>query len=94
LSYCRREGDDLLLDLWVLPGARHSELVGRHGSALKVRVAAPPVEGRANNALVTFLAELFAVPKSHVRLERGRGGRSKQVRVISPAQLPEDLSPT
>ena len=94
MSFCRKDGDDLLLDLWVQPGARRSELAGRHGSALKVRVAAPPVEGRANHALIAFLAELFAVPKSHVRLERGRGGRNKRVRVISPAHLPADIAPT
>ena len=75
------------------PGTRHSELTGHHGSALKVRIAAPPAEGRANRALVTFLTELFDVPKSRVLIERGIGSRSKRVRVIAPNHLPKGIAP-
>lgn len=65
----------------VQPGASRTELAGRHGDALKVRLAAPPVGGAANEALVRFLAELLEVPRSAVRLDRGAAGRSKLVAV-------------
>lgn len=65
----------------VQPRASRTGLAGRHGGALKVRLAAPPVDGAANEALVRFLAELLGVPRSAVRLERGATGRSKLVAV-------------
>lgn len=93
MSGCRWDGDDLVLDLWVQPGARCSELAGSHGDALKVRVAAPPLEGRANSALIAFLAELFAVPRRQVQLEQGSSGRRKRVRVVAPGHLPTGVAP-
>lgn len=65
----------------VQPRASRTELAGQYGDALKVRLAAPPVGGAANEALVRFLAELLEVPRSAVRLERGAAGRSKLVAV-------------
>jgi uncharacterized protein (TIGR00251 family) len=93
LTGSRWDGGDLLLDLHVQPGATRSALVGSHGDALKVRIAAPPVDGRANRALITFLADLFAVPRSRVLIERGTGGRSKRVRVVAPGHLPDGFPP-
>jgi uncharacterized protein YggU (UPF0235/DUF167 family) len=58
-------------------------LVGRHGDGWKVRVAAPPERGRANEALVGLLAEVLEVPTSSVRVVGGRRGRSKVVEVDS-----------
>jgi uncharacterized protein (TIGR00251 family) len=63
----------------VQPRASRTELAGRYGSAIKVRLAAPPVDGAANDALVRFLSERLAVPRSAVRLEAGAGGRAKIV---------------
>jgi uncharacterized protein (TIGR00251 family) len=92
LNPCRRDGDDLLLLLHVQPGAKRCELTGMHGDALKVRVAAPATGGRANRALVAYLAEQFGVPRSRVVLERGQDTRRKRVRVVEPAQLPAGLA--
>ena len=61
----------------VQPRASRTELAGRHGDALKVRISAPPVDGAANDALVRFLADWLAVPRSSVRLEAGATGRTK-----------------
>ena len=88
MSACRWDGNDLVLELWVQPGARSSGFAGRHGDALKLRVAAPPVDGRANRAVLDYLATLFAVPPSRVLLEQGAAGRGKRVRVIAPARRP------
>lgn len=61
------------------PGARQSAVVGRHGEAWKVRVAAPPEAGRANAAVVALLAEELAVERLAVRIVGGRTGRDKIV---------------
>ena len=65
----------------VQPGARRSAIVGWADDVLRVRVAAPPVGGRANDALIALLAEALGVPKSSVHIQRGAAGRRKLVRV-------------
>ena len=69
------------LRLHVQPRAVRSELAGLYGDALKVRVAAPPVDGAANEALVRFLAQQLGVARSAVRVESGAGSRTKVVAV-------------
>jgi len=63
----------------VQPGASRSEFAGRHGERLKVRLAARAVDGKANQALVEFLAEHYKVPKRNVRIESGLKSRQKRV---------------
>jgi uncharacterized protein (TIGR00251 family) len=63
----------------VQPGASRSEFAGRHGERIKVRLAARAVDGKANQALVEFLAEHYKVPKRNVRIESGLRSRSKRV---------------
>jgi uncharacterized protein YggU (UPF0235/DUF167 family) len=65
----------------VVPGARRSEVVGRVGEAWKLRVAAPPERGRANDELVTLLARTLDVPRSSVRVARGHTTGQKLVEV-------------
>ena len=79
----------LVLSLHVQPGAKRTEVAGRHGDALKVRLAAPPVEGKANAELTRFLADAFAVPRGAVVLLRGETARDKVVRVIAPVKRPD-----
>jgi uncharacterized protein (TIGR00251 family) len=67
------------LSISVLPNARRSELVGLHGGALRIRLAAPPIEGRANEALVAWLADELALPRRAVVLKSGLSGRLKRV---------------
>jgi uncharacterized protein (TIGR00251 family) len=76
------------LQVHVQPRASRTELAGRHGDAIKVRLAAPPVNGAANDALVRFLSERLEVPRSAVRLVAGTTGRAKVVAVdgIGPAE--------
>jgi hypothetical protein len=87
----RRIGADgsITLDLHCQPAAKRTEIVGTHGSALKIRLAAPPVEGRANEALIGFLAASFGVPRRNVTLIRGEAGRAKTVRIVSPTTRPD-----
>ena len=63
----------------VQPRAVRTEFAGVHGAALKIRLAAPPVDGAANAALVAFLAGEFGVPRRAVRIVAGHGARSKIV---------------
>jgi uncharacterized protein (TIGR00251 family) len=67
------------LRIRVSPGARTTELVGRHGDGWKVRVAAPPERGRANEALVDLLAERLHVAPAELTVVAGRSGRDKVV---------------
>jgi uncharacterized protein len=63
------------------PGAKRTELVGRHGAGWKARVAAPPERGRANAAVEELLAELLGVARTRVRVTAGRPSRDKVVEV-------------
>lgn len=63
------------------PRASRTELAGLHGDAIRIRLAAPPVEGAANAELVSFLAKLLGVPRSAVRVVTGQRGRRKTVQV-------------
>ncbi len=87
----RIEGAAIILTLHVQPGAKHSEVAGLHGDALKIRLAAPPIEGRANEALLRFIAEQFAVPLRNVELLRGAQSRHKMVKVSGSTVSPEAL---
>lgn len=81
----------ITLTLHVQPGAKRSEIAGLHGKALKIRLAAPPIEGRANEALKKFIAELFAVPLRQVELKQGVQSRHKVVAISGSIVEPESL---
>jgi hypothetical protein len=70
-----------VITVHVVPRASRSEIVGEHNGALRVRIAAPPVDGAANEELIRLLAKKFAVSKSDVSVLSGRTGRIKQVRI-------------
>ena len=72
----------LLLSLLVQPRASKNEITGIHDSTLKIRLTAPPVEGRANKAVIAFLADQLRLPKSAFTIKSGRQQRRKRV-VIS-----------
>ena len=74
-------GDGVLLQLSVMPNAKRTEVDGLHDGALRVRLAAPPIDGRANEALVAWLAKSLGVPKRDVEVLRGESSRRKQVAV-------------
>jgi hypothetical protein len=87
----RWEGADLILRVQVQPRASHNEFAGIHAGALKVRLTSPPVDGKANAALIAFLADAFGVAKRQVILLKGDTGRAKQLRIQAPMQFPPDL---
>jgi len=80
--------------LRVSPGAGRAEIIGRHGDAWKVRVAAPPEHGRANEAVLRLVAEALAVPREALTLVSGHGGRDKIVELtgVGPALVERRLA--
>lgn len=84
----RPSARELVLTLHVQPGASRTECAGLHGDAHKIRLAAPPVEGRANEALIAFLAESFGVRRRDVEIVSGASARRKIVRISAPATRP------
>ena len=71
----------MILELHVQPGARVSEFAGRHGERVKVRLAARAAEGKANEALIEFLAAHYGVAKRDVRIVAGLKSRQKRVEI-------------
>jgi uncharacterized protein len=69
----------VILELHVQPGASRSEFAGKHGERIKVRLAAPAQDGKANAALIEFLARHYGVPRRNVRITAGRKSRQKRV---------------
>jgi hypothetical protein len=90
-AWYRWDGNDLILQLRIQPRASRDEFAGIIGDRLKVRLTAPPLEGRANDHLIAFLAQAFDVPQRQVHLEQGAAGRHKRLRIRSPKTLPPVL---
>jgi uncharacterized protein (TIGR00251 family) len=91
VSWFRWDGDDLVLQLRVLPRAASDGFAGVLGDTMKLRITAPPVDGKANAHLATFLGGLFGVARRAVVIEQGVTGRSKRVRVQRPQRLPPEI---
>jgi len=82
----RPSPDGCVLDLSVVPGAKRTEAIGLHDGALRLRLAAPPVDGKANGECVRFIAELAGVAKSRVRIASGLTSRLKVVEIDGVTQ--------
>lgn len=70
------------LSLTVQPNASKSEIVGEHNGSLKIRIKAAPVDGKANEAVESFVSELFEVRQRQVKVQRGTSSRKKTIEVI------------
>lgn len=81
----------ITLTLHVQPGAKKTDCAGLHGDALKIRLAAPPVDGKANTALIEFVADRLGLPKSAVTLKSGQTSRCKVLELagVSEARVVE-----
>ena len=82
----RRDGERITFTIRVTPRASANAVAGERDGALLVRVSALPVEGKANDAVVTVLAKALGLPKSSVRVERGGATRTKLISVPRGAE--------
>ena len=91
VSYLRLEKTGaVIVDIHVIPNASRTQADGLHDGALRVRLHAPPVDGKANAALVAWLADAVGVAKSHVEVIRGQTSKRKQLRISALAAASED----
>jgi uncharacterized protein (TIGR00251 family) len=92
--WLRETADGVEITLYVQPGAKKTEIVGEFDGALKLRVLAPPVEGKANAAVLAFIGKRCGVSKSAVSLISGELSRHKRVRIqgVSAALIWQQLS--
>jgi uncharacterized protein (TIGR00251 family) len=83
----------VLLAIRVIPRARRTEIGGRRGGAILIRLAAPPVDGAANAALIAWLAERLDLPRRQITIARGTAARDKTVAVegLPPAEIARRL---
>ena len=88
MSVITQQKEGYVLTLHIQPNAKKTEIVGLHGDALKVRLQAPPIDGKANEALCSFLAEIFAVKRQSVVLLSGDTSRQKRVLIKQASTLP------
>lgn len=87
----RWDGADLLLSLKVLPRSSRDAFVEPQRDRLRLRLTAPPVDGKANRHLVSWLAKQFDVARSAVIIESGQTGPLKRVRITSPGRMPQAI---
>ncbi len=85
------DGATLVLRVKVQPRSGSNEIIGVTGDTLRVRLQAPPTNGKANQALLVMLAATFSVPKRNVTIRHGHGSRIKTVIVAQPLTVPDAL---
>ncbi len=88
------QGKALILDVRIQPKASSDAFAGEYDGRLKIRITAPPVDGKANKHLTTFLAKQFATSKACVEILSGNTGRNKRIRISQPGKLPAGIIDT
>lgn len=94
-NFVQDVADGCTLSVRVHPGARKNDVTGLHAGAVKISITTPPTDGRANEALIAFVAELLRMPRARVTLLTGATSRSKQLRITgkSAAEVQAALFP-
>jgi len=92
VTVLRRDGEDLLLACRIQPRARHNTFGEVRNAELVVKLHAPPVDGKANDALLRFIADVFSVALGRVSIERGERSRHKVLRIEGAHEVPSQLS--
>lgn len=82
--WCSATGTGLRLALQISPNAKRTEVIGEAEGVLKIKLQAPPVDGKANETLIRYIAEVFDVPKSAVTITHGLTSKKKLIEVRSP----------
>ena len=90
-AWLRKTDQGWLIAVHAQPGAKKSAVAGLHGESLKVRVAAPPVEGKANEALIAFVAKALGLPRRAVSIVKGESSREKLLLITDASADPARL---
>lgn len=90
-AWYKWDGDDLVLSIKAQPKSSKDQFCDPLADHLKIRITAPPVDGKANSHLIKFLAKSFGVSKSSVELVSGDCSRIKRMRITSPTKIPAQL---
>jgi uncharacterized protein len=88
-SWYRWHNSCLILNCRVQPRGGRDSFGEAHGDQIKVRISAPPVDGKANAHLIKFLAGEFAVPQQNISIIKGESNRQKQISICNPGRLPD-----
>lgn len=84
MSWFEEKEDQLIIQIRVIPRAASNAIQGVHGETLKIRLQAPPVDGKANQSLIRFLAKEWHVSRAHIKILSGETGRNKKIILHSP----------
>lgn len=88
MSFYSWQGKSLIINCHLQPRASKDEFVGLHGQSLKIRIKAPPVDGKANDYLMKFLAKQFGVSKRSITIISGELSREKRIKIDEPQRIP------
>lgn len=87
-NWITQSGKDVILTLHIVPRSSRTEICGEHGNALKIKLQAPPVEGKANKALIEFLSDKLDIPRNSIAILSGDTGRNKRIMISGiPANI-------
>jgi len=90
--YWRLKNHRLTLYCQIQPSAKQTQILGLHNQQIKIQLQAPPVNGKANKALIVFLSNYLSHPKSDIRIIRGLSSRKKVVEITGVDNLPDKIS--
>lgn len=90
-NWCSVASSGVRLTIHVMPNAKKSEVIGVFDGALKIRLQAEPIEGKANNALIRYLAASLGIPKSAVEILHGHTGRRKIIEIDADSLGVDDI---
>lgn len=88
-NYFKITGNDIMIKVKIVPGSSKNKIVGVYNDALKISIAAPPVEGKANKKCIAYLAKYFDVAKSKIEIISGQTSKNKLIKIydISPKEF-------
>jgi uncharacterized protein (TIGR00251 family) len=90
-AWCSALPGGVRIAVQITPNARKTEVIGVQGDALKLKLQAQPIEGKANEALIKYLAKVLSVPRSAVTITHGHTNKKKLVEVVSATLTPEEV---
>ena len=79
-------GNDIKIKVKIVPGSSKNKIIGAYNNALKISIAAPPVEGKANKKCIAYLAKYFDVAKSKIEIISGQTGKNKLIKIYDISQ--------